>query len=53
MDFLARDNLLGNWNDRLDRIVPLEDEIDSDDQTYNFVAAYDDYVLSSELRQIP
>ena len=48
MDFLASDNRLTNWNNRLDVVVRLGGEIDDvGGQTYNFVPSYDDYVLSS------
>ena len=46
-DFLASDNRAENWNNRLDRLVRMQSETDEDDQTYNFVPSYDDYVISS------
>ena len=38
-DFLARDNLAENWNNRLDRLVSMQSEIDEEEEVklFNFV----------------
>ena len=46
-DFLASDQRAESWNNRLDRLVRMQSEIDEEEQTYNFVPGYDDYVISS------
>ena len=44
---LASHDSLERWNDVMDRLVKMDDEIGKDDSTYNFDRAFDDYVLSS------
>ena len=41
-DYLASDNRLESWNNRLDRLVKVKDEIpDGSSTTYNFVPSFD------------
>ena len=46
-EYLAVRHDLEMWNSYLDKLVRIKDEIGTDDATYNFASAYDDYVLGS------
>ena len=46
-EYLAVRHDLQMWNSYLDKLVRIKSEIGTDEATYNFSSAYDDYVLGS------